>query len=281
MFKSKLAPALAREDLKAPVSVQLIKDLTTGDRGDSKGGGADPEAPWGGPGAFADPSSNRIVGTNEGDHLVGTERRDVIEAKDGDDTVYALAGDDVVFGGRGDDFIYGGTGNDWLSGGSGLDFLYAGGDGWQNILNGGPGRDYLYGSDFVGVQDIFQFTLASDSVGHPDTDLIHGFRSGEDKIHLAFDSDDFKPGHQTDFFFVDDKEDAGTAGSMWIEGFYADFGTGEHFYTSHFRLYGHTNNDGAPDFEIVFDDNSSDNEDDWWNDVQYPKDLISMSDFIF
>lgn len=278
MFKTKTAPALAREELTAPLEAQYIKDLIIADRGGSKGG-VDPEAPWGGPGGFADPSSNRIVGTDNDDTIYGTERRDVIEAKDGNDTVYALGGDDVVFGGRDDDVIHGGDGNDWLSGGSGRDSLYAGGDGWQNILNGGPGVDRLHGSEFVGVQDIFQFTLASDSVSHPDTDTILGFRKGEDKIHLAFDSDDFKPGHQSDFHFVDE-EDAGTAGTMWIEGFYGDFGTGVS-YTSFFRLYGHTNNDGVPDFEIVFQDNFNDNEDDWWNGVQYPDDLISINDFIF
>jgi len=213
-----------------------------------------------------------------GEVIHGTERRDIIEAKGGGDTVYADAGDDVVFGGAGHDRIFGDDGNDWLSGGSGNDWLYAGGDGWQNILNGGPGADLLYGADFVGVQDVFQFTLASDSETHPDTDIIHGFRSGEDKVHLAFDSDDFKPGHQSDFHFVEQK-DAGTAGTIWVEGFYQSAGDAD--LTMQFRLYGHTNNDGEVDFEIAFADNFSDNETEWWQTARQPEELINISDFIF
>lgn len=296
MFTTKLAPALMRADLDQPVEAGLIEDLSAPDPELDFHGGSSSHR-HDGPGGYADPSANQICGTRNDDYIDGTEKRDVIDAKRGDDTVYGHDGNDTAFGregadylngGKGDDLLWGGQdndtlvggeGNDSLSGGSGNDNLYAGGDGWQNILNGGPGTDRLHGSEYVGVRDVFQFTLASDSVSHPNTDTILGFRTNEDKIHLAFDSDEFKPGHQTDFHFVD-KEDAGTAGTMWVEGFYTDFGTGVSF-TSFFRLYGHTNNDGIPDFEIKFEDNFNDNEDDWWQVVRTPDELIDINDFIF
>jgi len=256
---------------------RFIKDLT--DKADLEPHGGRGYEPWGGPGGFADPASNRIVGTDGGEKIYGTERRDVIEAKGGDDTVIASSGDDVVFAGKGNDVIFGHTGNDWLSGGSGNDIIHAGGDGWQNLLNGGPGRELLYGSTYVGVQDIFQFTLASDSGIGSSSDDVFGFRSGEDKIHLAFDSDEFKPGHQSDFYIVYDEEDAGTAGSIWIDGNYGH--VGETHYTSNFRLYGHINNDGTPDFEIKFSDHTTDNETEWWDTARQPEEFINISDFIF
>lgn len=235
-----------------------------------------------GPGDLADPASNQICGTDNDDVINGTDRRDVIYAKDGDDTVSAKKGDDVVFGGRGDDVIFGGEGNDWLSGGSGDDRIYAGGDGWQNILNGGAGQDDLYGAQYKGVQDIFQFTRAKDSAGDA-YDTIWGFRTGEDKIHLPFDSDRFKPGHQSDFVLVDE-EDAGTAGTMyiqddWYQSFTGPDGTGT-FWLYRFMLHGHIDNDGIADFSIMFDDSPTDNDPDWGSET-LAEDMLVQSDFLF
>ncbi|ABD54415.1 calcium-binding protein [Jannaschia sp. CCS1] len=202
-----------------------------------------------GPGDFADPSANRIYGTDDGETIHGTDRRDVIKAGAGDDTVFAKAGNDTVYGEGGDDTITGGDGNDRLSGGSGNDYLYAGDDGWLNILNGGRDVDTMFGSTLSNVIDIFQFTQAKDAPAssNPDhIDRILEFRDGEDFIHLVFDSNEFKPGHQG-FVFVDE-EDAGEAGTIWFDKQNASASGSEGWIS--LIMHGHTDNDGAVDFSI-------------------------------
>ncbi len=230
--------------------------------------------------AFADPSGNPICGTREGDVIDGTERRDVIDAKEGSDTIYAKGGDDTVFGRRGNDTIYGGDGNDRLSGGPGKDVIYAGGDGYENIVNGGAGADDLYGAEYVNVRDIFQFTLAKETA--PDAyDTVYGFRTGEDKIHLAFPANDFNPAI-TDFELVDE-DDAGTAGTMWIQDDWYQNSVGQDqqtWWIYHFFLHGHTDNDGDIDFSIRFERNWNDNDADWGIET-LAEDMLKQSDFIF
>lgn len=202
-----------------------------------------------GPGGFADPSANWIRGTDDGETIHGTERRDVIKAAAGDDTVFAKAGNDTVFGELGDDTINGGDGNDRLSGGPGNDYLYAGDDGWLNILNGGRDIDTMFGSTLSNVIDVFQFTQAKDAPAssNPDQiDQIIEFRDGEDFIHLVFDANAFKPGHQG-FVFVDE-EDAGEAGTIWLDKQNASASGSEGWIS--LIMHGHTDNDGTADFSI-------------------------------
>lgn len=224
---------------------------------------------------YADPSSNPICGTDNGEEIHGTDRRDVIDAKGGDDTVYAYDGDDTVFGRKGADKIDGGNGSDKLSGGSGDDTIYAGDDGWLNILNGGAGSDELKGAKFATVTDVFQFTIASETA--PDErDMVRDFFTGEDFIHLAFDGNIYQPGTQG--FALVDKDDAGAAGTMCIaDELVTDIYGSPLVYG--FTLYGHTDNDGVADFAIDFR-GGNDGAVDWGNDV-WPSEMISQDDFIF
>ncbi len=246
---------------------------------------------------FVDVASNRITGTDESETLYGTDLRDVIEAGRGNDSVYAGAGndavdggnghdwielgdgDDIAFGGKGDDTILGGTGNDLLSGGPGNDFLHAGDDGWLNILNGGRDIDIMQGSDFDGVTDVFQYTEAEDApaTGNPNVmDKIRAFNDGEDLIWLVFDANPFAPGEQ-EFQFVSE-EDAGTAGTIWLEQSHAfDFGGQAMVQVI---VHGHTDNDGAEDFSINVDVwMDSDDVDLDAPDAAYQ--ALSADDFIF
>lgn len=232
-----------------------------------------------GPGGFADASANRIEGSSRAETIQGTELRDVIKGGAGGDTINGHDGNDTIFGEKGSDTINGGNGNDFISGGPGDDYLYAGDDGWLNILNGGTGRDEMWGATFENVIDIFQFTLASDAAHshNPDAvDHIHDFRDGEDLIHLAFDANEFMPGDQG-FIFVDE-DDAGTAGTVWIDKLSATNAGG----TGHLdmMIHGHTDNDGVADFTIRISALvDMDDIDIYAADAVY--EVISADDFIF
>ncbi|MDX1725205.1 MAG: VCBS domain-containing protein, partial [Pseudomonas sp.] len=87
-----------------------------------------------------------------------------------DDQLIGSGDNDILRGLGGNDKLYGGAGNDTIYGGSGAD-----------IIKGGAGNDVLYGGDNSaddGAQDLFVY----DTVGDQGTDIIVGFKNGQDKI---------------------------------------------------------------------------------------------------
>ncbi|WP_272888609.1 beta strand repeat-containing protein [Stutzerimonas stutzeri] len=99
-------------------------------------------------------SGSTLVGSSiaGGDLLIGSDFADVLRG---------LAGNDTLHGGAGNDTIYGGSGAD--------------------IIKGGAGNDVLYGGDNSaddGAQDMFVY----DAAGSQGTDIIVGFKDGQDKI---------------------------------------------------------------------------------------------------
>ncbi len=244
-FKALIEPIFEAEQIRHTTSGDALDDLLLLDvqpLSHHSGGHT-------GPGGFADVSANRIEGTDKGEAIYGTDLRDVIKGGAGGDTIFGKDGNDTIFGQAGSDTIDGGDGNDFISGGSGNDYLYAGDDGWLNILNGGAGRDQMWGASYENVIDIFQFTQDTDALpsANPDgVDWIHDFRDGEDLIHLAFDANPFMPGEQ-EFSFVD-QDDAGTAGTIWLDRLSSSSGSDEG--RLDLVMHGHTDNDGTADFSI-------------------------------
>jgi VCBS repeat-containing protein len=91
----------------------------------------------------------------------------------------SIAGGDLLIGSAFADVLRGLAGNDTLHGGAGNDTLY-GGSG-ADIIKGGAGNDVLYGGDNSAddnAQDLFVY----DTVGDQGTDIIVGFKNGQDKI---------------------------------------------------------------------------------------------------
>ncbi len=96
------------------------------------------------------PTSRKIVGSEDDDTINGTRNDDTIHAQSGNDRVNGRQGRDTLLGQQGNDRLYGGKGDDQLEGGAGNDYL-AGGRG-NNTLLGGEGDDTLYtrlGSDIL------------------------------------------------------------------------------------------------------------------------------------
>lgn len=127
---------------------------------------------------------NDVVWAGSGSDLVlAGAGNDRVFGGSGSDTVKGEAGNDFVFGGRGKDDLSGGDGHDRLFGGRGRDTI-SGGDGddtvfgghGSDMIAGGAGNDRLFGG---GGADHFAFA-------HGDgTDVIFGFRAGQDKIDLS------------------------------------------------------------------------------------------------
>ncbi|WP_226925012.1 beta strand repeat-containing protein, partial [Stutzerimonas stutzeri] len=91
----------------------------------------------------------------------------------------SIAGGDLLIGSDFADVLRGLAGNDTLHGGAGNDTIY-GGSG-ADIIKGGAGNDVIYGGDNSaddGAQDLFVY----DAVGSQGTDIIVGFKDGQDKI---------------------------------------------------------------------------------------------------
>ena len=117
-------------------------------------------------------TNNAIVGNAGNDKIWGMQAHDVITGGDGNDTIYGGHGEDVLDGGDGDDALYGYFGNDQLFGGPGTDYLsgdgdddrffvrgdegmsdtFAGGAGWDSILNQDAGEDLTFHWFYPGVE---------------------------------------------------------------------------------------------------------------------------------
>ena len=99
-------------------------------------------------------SGSTLVGSSiaGGDLLIGSDFADVLRG---------LAGNDTLHGGAGNDTIYGGSGAD--------------------VIKGGAGNDVLYGGD-NSADDAAQDLFVYDAAGSQGTDIIVGFKDGQDKI---------------------------------------------------------------------------------------------------
>ncbi|MGB0798276.1 MAG: calcium-binding protein [Planktomarina sp.] len=136
-----------------------------------------------GPGHSED---DNLSGTNGDDHLEGFDGDDRIFGKGGDDRIEGDRGDDRLFGMSGDDVLFGGAGNNRIDGGTGDDKLVAVGS--QDEVWGDAGSDVIFaGADETTVW----FEEIGDDAGISETDTIHNFDIGQDKIMIegqAFDA---------------------------------------------------------------------------------------------
>ena len=89
----------------------------------------------------------------------------------GNDTVTGVGGTDRIFGDSNDDVLHGKGGGDTLHGGSGDDRLF-----------GDAGADHLYGG---GGDDIFVFATGDVNANGKQTDVVHDFVDGEDKLGIG------------------------------------------------------------------------------------------------
>ena len=165
-------------------------DLIRGGAGNDKlSGGAGADKLIGGMGA------DEMSGNEDNDTLFGGMGNDIMRGDAGDDLLFGEAGDDQLYGHDGVDRLLGGDGNDRISGGDGGDVLRGedgndeliGGNG-RDIFIGGAGADRLLDWEDTDSSDIFQFRVGDSGVVAGQIDVIEGFDSGIDKIHLkAFD----------------------------------------------------------------------------------------------
>jgi Ca2+-binding RTX toxin-like protein len=96
--------------------------------------------------------------------------------------------------------LFSGAGGDTLIGGDGADLFY-----------GAGGRDHLTGG---GGADNFQYRAVSDSLPWNDSDFIHDFQGGIDKIDLSLiDADTTAPGDQA-FTFIGSAQFSNHAGEL-------------------------------------------------------------------
>jgi hypothetical protein len=135
-----------------------------------------------------------------------------------DNTLTGMSGNDTLLGLEGNDILFGGNGNDTLIGGSGLD-----------TLTGGAGRD------------IFRYLSSNDAMVDFSIETISDFVSGTDKIDLkAIDAKTGTTANDT-FTFLGSTAptEANANGVVW-------FST----QNGNSVLYGSTNLDAAPEFQI-------------------------------
>jgi Ca2+-binding RTX toxin-like protein len=127
-----------------------------------------------------DGGNDSLFGDAGADTLQGGTGNDRLDGGDGDDALWGENDADTLFGGLGDDVLRGGKGGDALTGGEGDDSIL-GGTG-NDVLNGGEGGDTMNGG--LGA-DTFYFAALTDSSNVEGFDLIQGFVSGQDKLHLS------------------------------------------------------------------------------------------------
>ncbi len=144
------------------------RDTIIGGNGDDRaGGGQGDDLMQGDAGAdvmWGDAGNDRLYGGDDDDTLSGSE---------GDDLVAGQAGDDALRGNDGRDKLIGGAGRDELIGGEGRD-----------IYIGGAGADEMFDWEDTDSRDIFLFREGDSGVVAGQVDVIAGFDSGVDKIHL-------------------------------------------------------------------------------------------------
>lgn len=221
---------------------------------------------------YGDGASQTIFLGADDDELHGGGGDDWVGSQGGHDWLYGDAGNDTVSGGEGNDRLFGGTGHDWLDGGVGADRLDGGegndrllggtgtdtllggegndlirGEAGHDRITGGLGRDKMWGGQ---GRDVFDFNAVKESKVGAQRDVIHDFRSGQDRIDLRdIDANTRLKGNQqfawagSDGPFLFSKESAaflkagftGKAGELRYAGC---------------LLMGDVNGDGRADFQI-------------------------------
>jgi Ca2+-binding RTX toxin-like protein len=185
---------------------------------------------------YGDDGNDTVSGGEGDDHLFGGAGNDRLLGESGNDTLNGLSGNDSLWGGTGLDRLEGGTGNDSLRGDAGNDWII-----------GGLGRDKMWGGS---GRDVFDFNTVKESKVGAQRDVIHDFRSGQDRIDLrGIDANELRKGNQkfswtgSDGPFLFPKESAaflkagftGKAGELRYE---------------RGLLMGDTDGDGRADFQI-------------------------------
>jgi VCBS repeat-containing protein len=185
---------------------------------------------------YGDDGNDTVSGGEGDDHLFGGAGNDRLLGESGNDTLSGLSGNDSLWGGTGLDRLEGGTGNDSLRGDAGNDWII-----------GGLGRDKMWGGS---GRDVFDFNTVKESKVGAQRDVIHDFRSGQDRIDLrGIDANELRKGNQkfswtgSDGPFLFPKESAaflkagftGKAGELRYE---------------RGLLMGDTDGDGRADFQI-------------------------------
>lgn len=126
-----------------------------------------------------------VTGDNQTDDIIynsGTFMGDV-HLYSGDDLYDGRGGGIVqgnIVGGNGNDILNGGKHSDILIGDANDDIIR--GRGGDDFIDGGTGRDILRGG---GGDDTFYFNSTSDSVNSSNSDVIRGFKRGDDTIDLS------------------------------------------------------------------------------------------------
>ncbi len=152
--------------------------MSGGDGADRMGGGAGDDVVRG------DAGNDTLFGNEGKDHMVGGVGNDTLHGNEDDDVLLGQSGDDKLLGGDGTDRLLGGQGQDELVGGNGVD-----------VFIGGAGADRLLDWEDTDSGDIFLFRAGDSGVAADQMDVIEGFDSGTDKIHLkAFGGLDFIEG---------------------------------------------------------------------------------------
>ena len=123
--------------------------------------------------------NDKIILSDQADSMSGFAGNDVMRGKAGDDTLKGGGGDDRIKGGTEDDTLKGGSGNDLLEGEDGFDLLNGGGG--DDFLDGGENDDILKGGRGA---DIFYFSFARTDVTTSNTDTVHDFTIGTDRIQV-------------------------------------------------------------------------------------------------
>jgi len=102
------------------------------------------------------PAANNVIATKGGNDTISTETATgnyMIDAGPGNDKVNGGSGNDQLIGGSGNDKINGGAGDDIITGGAGSD-----------KINGGSGLDTIVLNSMKGIDKIFGFSVADDTI---------------------------------------------------------------------------------------------------------------------
>jgi Ca2+-binding RTX toxin-like protein len=186
-----------------------------------------------------------LFGGSGNDRLLGGTGKDQLDGGSGQDRLYGNSGNDTVAGGAGHDSLWGGSGTDRLDGGAGNDTLK--GEAGNDRITGGLGRDKMWGGS---GKDVFNFNSAKESKVGSQRDVIHDFKSGQDRVDLrGIDANETRKGNQAfswtglDGPFLHPKESA----AFLKSGFTGE--TGQLRYAGGI-LMGDTDGDGRADFQI-------------------------------
>lgn len=102
------------------------------------------------------PAANNVIATKGGNDIISTDTATgnyMIDAGPGNDKINGGSGNDQLMGSGGNDKINGGAGDDIITGGAGSD-----------KINGGSGLDTIVLNSMKGIDKIFGFSVADDTI---------------------------------------------------------------------------------------------------------------------